>query len=180
MKYNYRKLLRDWHRDLGYLFVGLTCIYSISGIVLNYKQDGQDPAYKEIVIESTLPSGLSVEEFKQEWTERYSNQVTLNRVIPSTSQYKLFLNGGMGSYDVDNGSLESVYYKEITSLKFMNEIHYNSGKRFTWMSNIFAGSLIFLAISGAIILKGKNGFKRRGVWLMLAGVVLPFVWYWLS
>jgi hypothetical protein len=118
-----------------------------------------------------------VEELEQEWDRRFSDQVTLNRIIPGQTHFKLFLNGGIGSYNVMDGALESVYYKEITTLRFMNEIHYNSGKRFTWMANIFAGSMIFLALSGAVILRGKNGFRQRGVWLVLAGLLIPVVWY---
>ena len=124
------------------LLFGLLLI--VSGIVLNHKKDGKDPAYKEIFIHDTLTRDLSTNELKQEWERLFSNQVTLNRIIPKDSEYKLFLNGGSGSYNVDNGILKALYYKEITGMKIINEIHYNSGKRFTWMANIFAGSLIFL------------------------------------
>ena len=180
MKQNYRKILRALHRDLGYLFVGLICIYSISGIVLNLKKDGKDPAYNEIIIEDTLSKNLSPKDFEQVWKNLYSNQVSLNRIIQGEGQYKLLLDGGSGSYNMKNGVLKCTYYQEITSLKMINAIHYNSGKRFTWMANVFAGSMLFLALSGAVILKGKKGFKRRGIWLVSVGFLVPFLWYFLS
>jgi uncharacterized membrane protein YhdT len=35
--------------------------------------------------------------------------------------------------------------------------------------------LIFVAVSGLFLLKGKRGFGRWGWWLMVAGIVVPLV-----
>ena len=39
MKFQWRKWFRVVHRDFGYLFFGLTLVYSISGIALNHLDD---------------------------------------------------------------------------------------------------------------------------------------------
>ncbi len=36
---NIRKTLRWLHRDFGYFVVGITFIYTISGIAMNHRQD---------------------------------------------------------------------------------------------------------------------------------------------
>jgi uncharacterized membrane protein YhdT len=43
------------------------------------------------------------------------------------------------------------------------------------VSDVFALMLIIISITGLYILKGKYGFKRRGIWFFLAGLLLPVV-----
>ena len=58
----------------------------------------------------------------------------------------------------------------------VNYLHYNTPKNlWTWFSDIFAGALILLAISGLFILKGKKGITGRGAWLTAAGLIIPAV-----
>ena len=45
----------------------------------------------------------------------------------------------------------------------------------TWIADIFALALIFLAISGAIMLKGGHGFGGRGKWLVGLGALVPII-----
>ena len=40
-----RAWLRAWHRDVGYLLVGLTVVYAVSGIAINHIDDW-DPNFK--------------------------------------------------------------------------------------------------------------------------------------
>ena len=61
-------------------------------------------------------------------------------------------------------------------LREVNALHLNDLKgAWTWIADIFALSLIFLAISGAIMLKGSQGFSGRGKWLVGIGVLIPVV-----
>ncbi len=172
-----RKTLRNWHRDLGYFFIGLTLIYGVSGIILNLKDAEKDPAYKEIRFSEKIQGNLMPDELKEIWSLQIESEFKLNRIIPANNSYKLFLNSGTGYYIPATGELSFTTYKKRNLVKFINNIHYNSGKRFTWLVNIFAVCLIFLAISGGIILKGKYGFKKRGWWLILAGLAVPVIWY---
>ena len=176
----FRKLLRPLHRDIGYLFVGLTCIYAISGILLNTKTEGRDPAYREIIIEDNIQPYLTPKELGNAWRELNTESPALNRAIPYKNIYRLYFKGGIGEYNPQDGKIICTTYKEIKAVKVINDIHYNSGKRFTWMANLFAVCLIFLAISGTFIVKGKKGFKKRGVWFVLAGLVIPIVLYFVG
>ncbi|HBH48929.1 MAG TPA: peptidase [Bacteroidales bacterium] len=177
---SFRKVLRILHRDLGYIFIGLTIIYGISGIILNLKDTEKDPAYKEIRFEGQLEINLTPEEIHAIWEHEFENVVDLNRVVPVNNQYRLFLIGGLGSYHPGTGNISFVVYKKRPVVKFMNDIHLNSGKRFTWLGNIYGVIFIFFALSGAIMLKGKKGFAKRGWWLISIGILIPVVWYILS
>ncbi|MDO8927577.1 MAG: hypothetical protein Q7W54_01150, partial [Bacteroidota bacterium] len=52
---NIRKTLRSLHRDIGYFVVGITFVYTVSGIALNHRTDW-NPHYTMISEEiSILP-----------------------------------------------------------------------------------------------------------------------------
>jgi hypothetical protein len=57
----------------------------------------------------------------------------------------------------------------------MNFLHYDPKLWWTLFSDVFAVALIFLAISGLFILKGKNGLKWRGAILATVGLILPII-----
>jgi hypothetical protein len=56
-------------------------------------------------------------------------------------------------------------------------------KVWTYFSDLYAVALLFLAVSGLFVLKGKNGLAGRGKWLTAIGVIIPIVFlliykYW--
>lgn len=61
---HWRKLLRVLHRDIGYLAVGLTLIYGISGIAVNHIADW-NPNYsiqKTTIVLDSIPKHLGKDE----------------------------------------------------------------------------------------------------------------------
>jgi hypothetical protein len=48
------------------------------------------------------------------------------------------------------------------------------------MGDFFAVSLVFFAVSGLFMVKGKNGLAGRGKWLLLAGILIPLGYIWLA
>jgi uncharacterized protein len=172
------KWLRLLYRDLGYFFVGITLVYGISGIVLLQKKQGDDPAYKTIKINMQLPKNMDEDGFHAFW-EKEIPEYKLNRVLRNQEKLKVFINGGVGEYHLQSGTLSFEVYKRKPFVYFINKLHINQIKGWIYFANFFAGSLIFLAISGLFIVQGKHGFKKRGIWFMLAGimVVVIFVWF---
>lgn len=173
-----RKWLRIIHRDLGYFAVGIILVYSISGIILNHKKIGIDPAYKTTVLSSTYPIGLSPEEFKI-YFRTTNGDLELTKLMQSDSNYRLFLNGGTGNYNVKNGELNYQLYEKKHLVSYLNKLHLNQKKHWLGVADFTAISLLFLAISGLFLIKGKNGFRRRGVWFMIAGFILVLIYIWI-
>ncbi|WP_171593632.1 PepSY-associated TM helix domain-containing protein [Marinifilum caeruleilacunae] len=176
----FNKNIRSLHRDLGYLFIGLTLIYALSGILLILKKDEQNPSYREIVLEKNTKANLTPDELKTYWENGFGDAPKLNRIIPAGEVYNLYVKGGLGEYHPHNGKLKVTTYKKIPVYKFVNDIHYNSGQRFSSIGIVYAIVLIFFAISGAIMVKGKKGFKKRGVWLMIIGFIIPVLLFFCS
>ncbi|MDA3929782.1 MAG: peptidase [Prolixibacteraceae bacterium] len=177
-KKNIRKWLRIIHRDLGYFVVGITLVYGVSGIILNHKETKVDPAFKTIYIEQQIDSRLSISKFESTFAESFSDY-TLNRIIPNNNSYKLFLTGGMGTYVPETGLISFEVYKKKPLVYFMNKLHYNQKNYWTTPADFFGGGLIFLALSGLFMARGKKGFKGRGKWFALAGIILVILYIWL-
>jgi uncharacterized protein len=172
------KWLRILHRDLGYFFVGITLVYGISGIVMIQKKHGQDPAYATINERFQLPKHLDEKGLTEYW-HRKIDGYELNRIFSDDQKIKVFLAGGIGEYDVQSGLLVFEVYKRRPLVHFINRMHFNQIKGWTFFANFFAASLIFFAISGLFIVSGKNGFLKRGIWFMVAGLLLVIIFMWL-
>jgi hypothetical protein len=82
----------------------------------------------------------------------------------------------MGSVyiDLSNGSARVEKKTPLYVIREFNLLHYNNIKKlYTWFSDLYAVALIFLAITGMFVLKGKNAILKRGAWLTLIGILLP-------
>ena len=171
-----RKWLRFIHRDLGYFFVGITIIYSVSGIILNHKKNGEDPAYRTEYKTMQLASSLSPDKLTSYWKENIT-EYSLNRIIPEDDSYNIYIKGGLGSYNPVNGKLSFEVYEKKEWVYFINKLHYNSKKGWTLMADIFAIVMIVFAISGIFMVPGKKGVTGRGKWLIAIGIIIPFLFF---
>jgi uncharacterized protein len=177
---NWHKVNNVLHRDVGYFFVGMTIIYSISGIALNHISDW-DPNYiirneTVHVQKTTLHPGMSRQEVMNVVEELGIDNKLKKHYYPNAQTLKVFLDGGSLTMDIQSGEgiLEAVSRRPV--FYEMNFLHYNHSKfLWTWFSDIFAVGLVLLAITGLFVLKGKNGLKRRGVWFALTGIIIPLI-----
>lgn len=178
---NWYRFNRELHRDLGYLAVGLTIVFAVSGIALNHIDDW-NPNY-------------IIERHEQALTlEKQPNDAQLNEAllaqyridIPvkasywgSPDDYKLFFKGG-SSLAVDFAN-KTVIYEQIRPrpvFKQFNHLHLNKAQN-GWIafSDIYAGILLFLAISSLFMVKGKySPWRPRKGWLLIVGGLIPLVY----
>ncbi|MDH3381615.1 MAG: PepSY-associated TM helix domain-containing protein [Flavobacteriaceae bacterium] len=177
---HWRKLLKVLHRDIGYLAVGLTVIYAISGIAVNHISDW-NPNYsikKSTLILDSIPSNSSKDAMVTYVLNAIGETGKLkNSFRPSPTELEIFVEG--------NTILVNYETKEVTQEKFnsrflikeTNDLHLNKIKgAWTYIADLFAVALFFLAISGLFLIKGKNGITGRGTWLTLIGFAIPIVY----
>ena len=170
-----RKWLRIIHRDLGYVMVGITLIYGISGYVLNH-MDGKDPAYETIEGTAILPVGLSTIQLEEAWMLK-SDLPVLKRILPIDNEhYRLMLDGGIGVYQSSDSEVVYELHRKKPFIYFINKLHYNKVGGWTIMGDIFAFTLIFFAISGLFMVKGSKGLSGRGKWYVLIGLAIPIIY----
>lgn len=173
----FRKWNRILHRDLGYFFFGVTIIYALSGIALNHKKHWnpnysityQDILLKEIPAQSAITLDWVLEFLKTYGEEEHYKK----HYFPNSNALKIFIDNGSVFVNLESGN---GYIEKISKRPLffeVNFLHYNPGKWWLWFSDIFCVSLILIAISGLFIIKGKNSLSRRGVWFVIAGLVVP-------
>jgi uncharacterized protein len=171
-----RRLNTTWHRDLGYFFSSLIIIYCISGIALNHINDW-NPDFIIRREHIKLSGSMNREQVTREQVLIFSKLVKENEYklydFPTPDKVKIYYDNATLHIDLASGDGE---YEKLTRRPLFyesNVIHRNSLKGWKWVSDIFAVLLILISITGLFVLHGKFGFRRRGIWFMLAGFLLP-------
>ena len=171
--------LRVIHRDLGFLMVGVSLIYGVSGMLLNH-MNGKDPSFQTTEATLTWKAGMDKEALTETWNAT-EGLPTLKRVFPVDEEnIRLMLDGGVGIYNSGNGTLDYEVHKKRPVVYWFNRLHYNRVEGWNIMGDFFAISLIFFALSGMWMVKGKNGLKGRGKWYLLVGILIPPAYILLS
>ncbi|MEN8120938.1 MAG: PepSY-associated TM helix domain-containing protein [Bacteroidota bacterium] len=183
------KFIRKWsrilHRDFGFFFVGVTIIYGLSGIALNHMHDW-NPNYvvelKDFTTDINLSKSLPVEENILYLLDQIDDRDNYKKhYYPQSGYIKIFLKGGSSVVvNTETGEGTAEFLRKRQVFYQVNYLHYNPNGWWTWFSDIFAGALILLAITGLFLLKGKNGLAGRGGWLTVAGIIIPIIFLILS
>lgn len=173
-----KKWLRLIHRDLGILMVGISLVYAISGILLNH-MNGKDPAYKTVEETLVFDKNLSSEALTNVWNNK-GNLPILKRIREGNMSHQVLLDGGVGVYNISTGELSYEHHTKRPFIYWINKLHYNKVGGWTIMADIFAFSLIFFAISGLFIVSRKHGIMGRGKWYLIAGILIPVLYIFLS
>lgn len=178
----WRKWLRILHRDIGYIATGLTVIYSISGIAVNHVQDW-NPNY--VITESTTQIGIvpdsvvNSDNLVQYILKKVGETGKLkNSFYPDSTSVKIFVEGNTITANIKSGEVFQEKVKSRAVFRETNFLHLNAPKKvWTYVADVFAVALIFLAISGLFMIKGKKGITGRGAWLTALGVLIPLLFY---
>ncbi len=172
------KWLRIVHRDLGFLMVGVSIIYGVSGMIVNHMGE-TDPAFRTIEESILIDKNLMQSELMTEFESR--NLPLVKRVAPIDDEHmRVMLDGGVGVYNSATGELVYEQHQKRPIVYWFNRLHYNRVKGWNFMGDLFAGSLIFFALSGIFMVRGKVGVAGRGKWYLLAGLIIPLLYILLS
>jgi len=176
----WRKTLRSLHRDAGYLVAGLVVAYAVSGIAVDHI-DEWNPNRSVTWTELNLGpiAGGDTEAIAGEVVARMDLDPAEVRshLMASPTSLRLFMTTGSEiKLDPTTGKGGMKVVAERPVLRQVNALHLNDLKgAWTWIADAFALVLIFLAVSGAIMLKGSQGFSGRGKWIVGVGVLIPVV-----
>ena len=178
-KIKWRKWNNILHRDIGYLCVGLTVIYAISGIAVNHVRDW-NPNYSVEIVHGSINKGsvtnraLSDAEITAVRQQLNLAEEFRTSFQPSPQSLKLFYKGITVSIDLNTGNYQQEKISQRPILFEMNFLHLNTPKKlWTYLADVYAGALAILAITGLFVLKGKKGITGRGAWLTSVGVIIP-------
>lgn len=176
----WRKTLRSLHRDVGYLLVGLVIAYAVSGIAVDHTEDwNPNRSVSWMELELGALQGADSEALVSEVVARMDLDPAEVRshLLQGPTALRVFMTTGSEiKLDPTTGKGGMKVVKDRPILREVNALHLNDLKGvWTWIADAFALGLIFLAISGAIMLKGNLGFSGRGKWLVGVGLLIPIV-----
>jgi len=176
-KLKWRKWFRVIHRDFGYLFFGVTLIYAISGIAINHLDDW-NPNY--VITTKEIQTNIDRDSDKDAiigmLEEHGEHKNYKNHYYPSENGLKVFLKNGVVFVNLNSGKGLIEKSRRRPIFREMNYLHYNPVKYWTWFSDLYAGALIALAITGLFLVRGKKGITGRGAWLTILGILIPLIY----
>ena len=180
MRRRWRAWLRVVHRDVGYLAVGLTFVYAISGIALNHIDDWNS---NHKTIERTHQLTLPLPKGEAEATREVLRQLRIKKkpglddFYLAGNQLEITLGKRNIIVDVDTGKAFDEYEEPRFFLNVANWLHANRGKSaWTYIADGYALFLLFLATSGMFMLKGRRGLVGRGAVLVALGAAVPLIY----
>ncbi len=179
----WRARLRSLHRDVGYLIVGLTFVYALSGIAINHLEDW-DPNFsgEHETVELSQPLPQQTDEA----VAVIKRELGILEAPSNVEDYGVELEVEFGRHrtvraDRESGQLFDDRQEPRFFLRVANWLHYNRGKAaWTYVADSYAILLLFLAVSGVVMLRGRKGFLGRGVILISLGVLVPIVYVHLA
>jgi len=174
---NWRHWNNALHRDIGFLCIGLTLVYAISGVAVNHISQW-NPSYRVERIETNIGpvSGnpMDADTIRKILARLDETGKLESSYRPDPQSLQLFVEGR--SILIDLGTGHVVHDRAIRRpiLREMNFLHLNHPKKnWTWVADLYAVALGFLAVSGMLMIRSKT--MRRGVVLTGIGFVIPLL-----
>ena len=168
------------HRDVGFISIGLTLTYAVSGLAVNHIKDW-NPSYRVETVSTRiepLPDFVDkAEEAIPIILEQLGEKKSVeNSFRPDPESIQIFIEGRSILANLITG--EVVHDKAVPRpvLYEMNALHLNRPKKlWTLVADIYAVALTLLALTGLLMFREKSWLRSRGFWLIIAGVVIPLV-----
>lgn len=162
---NWRKLNHSLHRDLGFLCIGLTLIYALSGIAVNHLRDW-NPNYRIERVEmriDPLPAGvIQAEQLQQVLRQLGESRISKPFFQPDPENLWLYAGTRMIRIHLPSGQVTAEKPVKRAFWYRLNFLHLNRAqKAWTWVADIYAGGLMALAITGLLLLPKRADLKRR-------------------
>ena len=178
----WRKWNRWLHRELGFLFFGMAIIYGISGIALNHGVARHwNPGIVSRSETYLYPGPLQKSQVNREIIEELLELTGEARnykqyYFPNENSLMIYLKGGHINVELSTGNVRLTRVSNRPVFREVNYLHYNKPKKlWTWFSDIFAFSMILLAVSGLVMVRGKRGISGRNSLLLAAGILIPLL-----
>ncbi len=184
-KLKLRKWLRAIHRDAGYFVIGLTLVYAVSGIAVNHLADW-DPNFEQVdrvvVLGEFDASGqlkpLGPEKFSRRLGERFQTQgPPIDIYEEEAGALEITFEETTLYVDLLKNEVRQEGQRPRFLLRVINWLHLNRGKAaWTYIADLYAAILLYLAISGYFMLPQKKRFLNRRELFVILGIALPVLY----
>lgn len=182
-KLRWRPWLRAMHRDAGYLAVGLTVVYALSGLAVNHIADW-DPNFDNYEAAHTIELPLPAED--RALADHVLRALAIDEAPTDvyrvdTHEVSVLLENRSLHVRSDTGEVREEGQRPRLLLRVANWLHLNRGKKaWTYVADAYAAGLLLLAISGMFMIPGRRGLLGRGAILVALGAAVPILYVTLS
>jgi len=178
----WRAWLRAIHRDIGYLAVGFTVIYALSGIAMNHIDDW-DPNFhaSELTRKITpIPDELSDADATRRIADAAGLTGKIDDIYRAGDEVRLSYASG-GKVTAIGDTLTVQTRRDRLFFRVADWLHATRGKQaWKFIADVYAALLLYLALSGIFMIKGRLGLRWRGAALIAAGLATPIGYIVLS
>lgn len=162
---NMQNKMRVYHRYLGYFLVGIMAVYSISGIVLIFRDT--DFLKRDKQIERKLKPNIKNEELGKELRMK---ELKIEKEDGNIVSFK------QGTYNKETGVANYTSKELLPFVDKLTKLHKASTKDPLFFLNVFFGvSLFFFVLSSFWMFLPKTTIFKKGLYFTLAGVVLTII-----
>jgi len=156
------KLFRSLHRDIGALLIGMTIVYTLSGIILIYRDKGFTASGIKVV--KTLDANLKLHSVREKLN-------LWKLVIIRETDDEVIFKGG--KYNRKTGKAEIMKIQYPFLIDKMNKFHMVHSRIMVHILGvIYAICLLFLALSSFFMYKTKSAVFRRYIFLTAIGCII--------
>jgi len=170
-----QEYIRMLHRNIGFFVIGLTIIYSLSGILLVYRTT--DFLKQDTLVQKTISKNIPSAELSKALKVREIN------IVKSEGDIVYFRAGDNiknGKYDKATGMVSYTEKQLPTLLNKLNERHKASSRNTVHLFSVVYGILLlFLAVSSFWMYKPGTKMFRQGIYIALAGFLAAIIMLWL-
>lgn len=180
----WRRINHVLHRDIGYLCIGMTLIYVISGVAVNHITHQFNPSYSIEKGEATVrpvagdavPDMVLVTDILDQLHE---NGKLKNVAMLSPGNLRIFVEGNTIDVELATGKVQQEKVKQRPLLFEVNYLHLNKAKGgWTYLADAYAILLGILAITGMLMIRGRN--RTRGLVLTFIGFLIPIAYLFIA
>lgn len=157
--------MRVWHRYLGFFLAGIMAVYAVSGVVMIFRNT--DFLKREQTVSKKLKPALSAEDLGKEIRIR---ELKIESESGDVQTFK------QGTYNKATGDATYKVKSLPPLMEKLTKLHKASSGQPLFFLNVFFGvSLLFFVISSFWMFLPKTAIFKKGMYFVLAGIVLTVV-----
>jgi len=162
---SFNSSMRIIHRYLGFFLAGIMCVYSISGVVLIFRDT--DFLKKENHITT---------EIKPNAEENELGQMLGIRELKITKTEGEIVHFNSGTYNKTTGRADYVKKELPYVMNKLTQLHKSKSGDPLFFLNVFFGvSLLFFVVSSFWMFMPKTSIFKKGMYYTAAGIILTLV-----
>jgi len=178
-----KKTFRNLHRDLGYFYIGLIVSFAFSGLMMNHREYWHPEKYttetKAIQVKFFAENEIN-DKFAEDLGKKLDIDDKFRRHNVKKDVLKISFEMHDLEIDMKTGKGELVSFFKTPIISQSMSLHKNTSNFWIYYSDIFAISLIIIALTGTVMIKsGKFSWKARGWKLAVAGIIFPLIFLFL-